>query len=74
LSGKPFFDPEKTLKAAVKFGYLTEEERFRDRIMRAEGDLYDEMVAFVRDLALSDTIRVLLDDLCPKHGCDHVPL
>lgn len=74
LSGKPFYDPEKTLKAAVKFGYLTEEERFRDRITRAEGDAYDEMIAFVRDLALSDTIKALLDVVCPKRGCPHVPL
>lgn len=73
LAGKHPYDPEDTLRAAIKHGYLAEEERFRDRVKRADGDAYSEMVDYVRNLALSEGIRNLLADLCPAEGCPHVP-
>jgi hypothetical protein len=73
LSGKRFQDPEKALEAAIRYGYLTEEERFRDRIKRTDGDLYSEMVEYVKALKLSPGLRILLSDVCGSEGCPHIP-
>jgi len=72
LSGRPIYLPEKTVKVALKDGYLRQDNRFRDRFQRADGDVYDEMVAYVKDLTISQDLRTLLDDLCPSAKCFHV--
>ncbi len=73
LSSKSFHDPEDTLRAAVRHGYLVEEARYRDRVKRSDGDVYSELVANVREITLSEGISTLLDDLCAATNCSHVP-
>jgi hypothetical protein len=74
LSGKAYLDPKETLGAALRHGYLVEEsERYRDRICRCEGDPYQELVNYVKDLTVSPGLRRLLNDLCPQERCPHVP-
>jgi len=72
LSGKRFADPEATLDAAVRYGYLRKED-WRKRILRQEGDSWGELVRYSTTLDLSPVIRELLDDLCAQPGCPHVP-
>jgi hypothetical protein len=73
LSGKRFYDTGDTLEAALKYGYLLEEERF-GRIKRPDGDYYSEVINYVKDLRLSPGIKSLLDDICKAEGCTHVPI
>jgi hypothetical protein len=73
LAGKRFdgaASPEACLEEAVRQGYLTGPD-FRDRFRRAEGDKYSEMVAFVREGAISDGIGRLIASLCRRRGCLH---
>lgn len=62
---------EDILRAATRAGYLVEVPN-RDRISRAEDDLYGEMVKFRTDLQMSFGIRDLLDDTCRVSDCPHV--
>lgn len=73
LAGKEYYDREKTLEAALRHDYLVATTRYRDRIVRCDGDMHNEMVAYVKDLTLSNGLRSLLDDLCPVQGCQHIP-
>lgn len=73
LAGKRFAGAASTeacVGDALRYGYLTGPD-YRDRFRRAEGDRYAEMVAFVRDGAISDGIGRLIAGLCPKRGCLH---
>ena len=72
LSGKRLFDPGEVLEAAIRYGYLLEEERF-GRIKRPDGDAYSEMVAYVKDLRPSAGLKQLLADICKVERCPHVP-
>lgn len=73
LTGTMFYDREETLEAAIRHGYLVPELRYRDRIARCDGDMYREMVSYVTDLAVSEGLRRLLNELCPVEDCQHVP-
>lgn len=73
LSGKKICNAEETLQAAVRYGYLVEEQRYRDRIKRCEGDPYSEIVNYVVDLELSPGLRILLNDICSVENCQHIP-
>lgn len=74
LSGKRFHgSANDILEAAIRHGYLQEEERYRDRIRRPEGPLYSELVGFATSLNITLGIRALLDDVCDKENCPHVP-
>lgn len=74
LAGKRVHpDPEKILEGMVSHGFLHEEERFRDRLHRPEGDLYAEMVTYATELRMGPRIKVLLDDICEETRCLHVP-
>ena len=61
------------LDTAIKHRYLLEEERYRDRIHRPEGPLYSELVGFATSLTTTPGIKALLDDVCDKEDCPHVP-
>jgi hypothetical protein len=75
LSGKRFHSsPEDVLEAAIRHGYLHEEERYRDRIHRPEGRQYSELVEYAASLRLTAGIKALLDDVCYREGCPHVPV
>jgi len=75
LSGKRFHSPtEDVLEAAIRHGYLREEERYRDRIHRPEGRLYSELVEFATSLHLTPGIKALLDDVCDRESCPHSPI
>lgn len=74
LSGKKFYDAEATLEMAIKYGYFAEEQRYRNRVRRCEGDLYNEMLAYVTDLKPSPSLRELLNELCTVERCTHIPL
>jgi len=74
LSGKEYHDRKETLDAALRHGYLVEEaERYRDRICRCEGDRYQELVDYVKNLTVSPGLERLLNDLCPNKNCLHTP-
>lgn len=73
LTGKEYYDREKTLEAAIAHGYLRSAERYRDRIVRSGGDVYSEIVHYVQDLILSQGLNRLLNDICPLENCQHVP-
>lgn len=62
--------PEECLEQSVTEGYLTGPD-FRDRFRRPEGDKYAEMVAFVRDSRVSDSLGRLIASMCRRRGCVH---
>lgn len=62
---------EEILRGAIRAGYFIEVPN-RDRISRAEDDLYGEIVQFRTDLQMSSGIRALLDDTCKVSDCAHV--
>jgi len=73
LAGKRFAGSASTeacLDEAVREGFLTGPDS-RDRFRRAEGDKYAEMVAFVRQGAISDGIGRIIARLCRRRGCLH---
>jgi hypothetical protein len=73
LAGKLFpgaASSEACVDEAVRCRYLSGPD-YRDRFRRAEGDRYTEMVAFVRDGAVSDGIGRLLAALCSRRACLH---
>lgn len=72
LAGKKFHDPEGTLHAVVRHGYLIEEKRPRACMKRPAGELYRDMVSYVVDLTTSARLRTLLDEICPIIGCEHM--
>jgi len=74
VSGRRFHDsPEDVLEAAIRHGYLREEERYRERIHRPDGQLYSELLEFATSLRLTPGIRAVLDDVCDINGCPHAP-
>lgn len=73
VAGKQFpgsAPPLACVSESVQRGYLSGPD-YRDRYRRAEGDKYAEMVAFVRDGAVSDGIGGLLATLCSRRACLH---
>lgn len=64
--------PEDCVTAAVRNGFLTGPD-YRNRLRRAAGSQYDEVVEFVRDWRIGEATRGLLTNLCPIAGCTHVP-
>lgn len=62
---------EDILEEAIRAGYLV--EAYRDRISRAQDELYGEIVQFRTRLEMSPGIRALLNDTCKDSGCSHVP-
>ncbi len=72
LSGKQFAPyREDILDEAIRAKYLVDTAH-REKIRRAEGDLYGELVRFRTDLQMSPGIRALLDDTCKESNCPHV--
>lgn len=62
---------EACVKACISFGYL---QRTRyGRVRRVLGDRYNDMIYFVKDRQLSNSLRKMLDSLCSRPGCVHVP-
>ena len=64
--------PEECIEECLRFGYLHGPD-YRNRIGRARGDRYSDMVEFVTHWGLSPELRRLLDSLCSIDGCEHVP-
>jgi Pentapeptide repeats (8 copies) len=62
--------PEECLAEAVRAGYLSGPD-FRDRYFRPQGDLYAEMVNFVKDGRVSGGLGGLLSKLCKRKACTH---
>jgi hypothetical protein len=62
--------PEDCLAQAVHHEYLSGPD-FRDRFRRAEGDKYAEMVSFVRDSKVSDSLGRMIAPICRRRGCVH---
>jgi hypothetical protein len=61
---------EQCMQAAVSHGYLIGPD-FRQRYRRAEGDRYAEMVQFVRDGRVSDSLGQVIARLCHRQACLH---
>jgi hypothetical protein len=75
LRGKKFTgapSPEDCLLGALRCGYVTGPD-YRDRFRRVTGLRYEEMVAFVKEWRLSETMQEYLDSYCPIRNCPHVP-
>ena len=70
--GKQFDDPDKALSAAIKYGYLVR-DKSRHTVSRPSGDRYSEFVSYVVRRKLTAGIIDLLDDICSKNGCEHIP-
>jgi hypothetical protein len=73
LSGRRYngaASPEDCLAQAVDHKYLSGPD-FRDRFRRAEGDKYAEMVSFVRDSKVSDSLGRMIAPICRRRGCVH---
>ena len=64
--------PEKCVDRCLSFGFLQGPDS-RDRIRRAPGETYTQMVEYVRDWRLAPNIAQLLSSLCTKINCKHVP-
>jgi len=64
--------PEECVKACTRFGYL-EAPDFRHHVARTRSDRYGDMRCFVTEWRLSAGVRELLNSLCRKRGCQHVP-
>ena len=72
LRGKEIFSPEQVLNATLQFGYLMEGSG-RNRISRADRELYTELREFAMNLTLTSGLRSLLDEVCDDSGdCKHV--
>lgn len=64
--------PQECLRASIKAGYLQEPD-WRTRVKRAPGDRYTERVHFIRDWKLAPLMKQLLDSICAKPSCKHLP-
>ena len=69
-SGAP--RPEECVSHCMSYGYL-QRPNHRQRVERASGGRYDEMVEYVKDWKMSENVRVMLDSLCAVENCPHVP-
>jgi hypothetical protein len=72
LAGTRYYDSGLVLRSAVRFGYLLEGER--DRILRPEGELYGEIVGYMKELRVTPGLSALLSEACDISKCPHVPL
>ena len=75
LRGKRFEgspNREDCVETCRHHGYLTGPDA-RGRLKRAQGEKYNEMVKYVTNWTLSDGIRQILDSLCSRNGCQHIP-
>jgi hypothetical protein len=73
LAGRRYRDgarPEECLERLVQHEYLTGPDH-RDRFRRAEGDKYAEMVNYVRDGKVSDSLGRVIAPICRRRGCTH---
>ena len=64
--------PEECVKQCITYGYL-QRPNDRQRVERAVGGHYDEMVNYVKEWKMSSNIRSMLDSLCSIDDCPHVP-
>jgi hypothetical protein len=65
-------DPKEFVEACLSFGYL-QDARWHDRVRRVPGDRYNEIVNFVMDWMLTRNLSEMLDSLCDREACEHVP-
>jgi hypothetical protein len=74
VSGARHIDNTKELiRELVQAGYLMEDRRIRGRYHRPEGDEYGQMREYTTDLALSSSLKLVLDEVCHVKDCPHVP-
>jgi Pentapeptide repeats (9 copies) len=62
--------PEDSLAQAVDHEYLVGPD-YRDRFRRAEGDKYAEIVGFMRDGKITDSLGRMIAPICRRRGCLH---
>lgn len=65
--------PKECIEACQRFGYLQPTDK-RGRIKRYVGERYAAIVQFVKEQQLSPEMRQLLNSLCSKADCKHVPI
>ncbi len=71
LAGRRYVDPGVVVNAAEHAGFLIRASG-RARYERARGELYADMVGFVRALQITTSIRSLLQDTCRIPSCAHI--
>ncbi len=71
IRGRVIADPEGAFLQSGRFGYLV--ERPHERYERPAGDKYAEMVGYVTGLRLTPGVSGLLDAICERVNCKHVP-
>lgn len=64
--------PEMCVNACRRHGYLEGPDQ-RQRLRRAQNEKYTEIVKYVRNWQLSPGIREMLDSLCSRGNCPHIP-
>ena len=64
--------PEECVRQCMTSGYL-QRPNHRQRVERAAGRHYDEIVDYVKEWKISSGIRTMLDSLCSIDNCPHVP-
>ena len=62
--------PEECLDAVVQHDFLVGPDH-RDKFKRAAGDKYGDIVRLVRDSIVSQTLGVLVSELCRRRSCTH---
>ena len=75
LRGKHYPDaprPEECVSQCMTYGYL-QRPNHRQRVERAVGGHYDEIVGYVKEWKMSSNIRSMLNSLCSIDDCPHVP-
>ncbi len=65
-------NPEDVVQICISRGYL-QDTRWHDRIRRVPGDKHNEMIHFVKDWILTENLRAVLDELCERKNCEHIP-
>ena len=63
---------EDCIECCIRRGYLRPPD-YRERIKRATGESYNEIVRFMRVWSVNAGIKDVLDELCPIRGCKHLP-
>ena len=73
LAGRRFTEApklEECLDAVVRHGFLVGPDH-RGKFKRAAGDKYGDIVRLVRDSSISQTLGVLVSELCRRKSCTH---
>lgn len=73
LRGTKFVNPADLRDASLRHGYLVMHDESRKSVARPTGKEYSEVVGYATALKLTPGIQLVLDEVCSRHGCAHLP-